>query len=565
MQVNENNITIKDVIKQGKRKNKKINKSLIEKAYKYAEEKHRNQLRKSGEPYIIHPLHVAYIVADLGLDTQTICAALLHDVVEDTDASYEDIEREFSQEIAQIVEGVTKLNNLFESVEEKQAENYKKMFIAVEKDIRVILLKLADRLHNIQTLKYLRRDRQIAIATETIEFYAPIAHKLGMYDMKMKLQDNSFKFLQPEEYEKIIKSLNKIIEEKKEDLNKTKKIIEQEFRKWRLVALIAIEHKHIYNIHKKIEEKHINIEQIKDLFALKIITKNKQDCYKALGIINNIYNLMPNTFKDFIATPRNNMYQAIHEIILGHKGVVVEAQICSYDMNKLAKYGITNYFMYSEEEKEFQDKLSGIYDTLELNKMVEDPNEFLSMLKSELLDDEVYIFTPKGDIKVLPKGANAIDFAYHIHNEIGRHIKACKINDIYMPITTKLKNGNIVEIIVSDEECEPKKEWLDSIKTSKAKSQIIKMLEANQVQEKLPYDVEILAIDRHNLALDITRTFADIRLNILSLNTLVEGENAKIDIVMETRKPEKLDKLDKELSKISGITKVTIKNKENEN
>ena len=559
MQENEDNITIKDIIRQGKRKNKKINKNLIEKAYKYAEEKHKNQRRKSGEPYIIHPLHVAYIVANLGLDTQTICAALLHDVVEDTDANYEDIEQEFSQEIAQIVEGVTKLNNLFDTVEEKQAENYKKMFIAVEKDIRVILLKLADRLHNVKTLEYLKRDRQIAIATETIEFYAPIAHKLGMYDMKMQLQDNSFKFLQPEEYQKIIDTLNKMIEERKENLNKTKKMIEQEFRKWGLVALIAIEHKHIYNIYKKIEEKHINMEQIKDLIALKIITKNKQDCYKALGIINNIFNVMPNTFKDYIATPRNNMYQAIHEIILGYKGVIAEAQICSYDMNKLAKYGITNYFMYSDEEKEFQDKLSGIYDTLELNKMTEDPNEFLSMLKSELLDDEVYIFTPKGDIKVLPKGSNAIDFAYHIHNEIGRHIKACKINDIYMPITTKLKNGNIVEIIVSDEECEPKKEWLDSIKTSKAKGQVIKMLKANQVQEKLPYYVEILAIDRHNLALDITKTFADIRLNILSLNTFVDNENAKIDIVMETRKPYKLEKLNEDLYKIEGVTRVTIK------
>ena len=559
MQVNDDNITIKDVIKQGRRKNKKIDRNLIEKAYKYAEGKHKNQLRKSGEPYIIHPLHVAYIVADLGLDTQTICAALLHDVVEDTETTYEDIEKEFNQEIAQIVEGVTKLNNLFDSVEEKQAENYKKMFIAVEKDIRVILLKLADRLHNVNTLQYLKRDRQIAIAKETIEFYAPIAHKLGMYDMKMKLQDNSFKFLEPEEYQKIIETLDKMIEERDENLNKTKKIIEQEFKKVRLTAVINIEHKHIYNIYKKIKEKHINMNQIKDLFALKIITKNKQDCYKALGILNNIYKLMPNTFKDYIATPRNNMYQAIHEIILGYKGVVVEAQICSYDMNKLAKYGITNYFMYSKEELQFQNKLSGIYDTLELNKMITDPNEFLSMLKSELLDDEVYIFTPKGDIKVLPKESNAIDFAYHIHNEIGRHIKACKINNIYMPITTKLKNGNIVEIIVSEEECEPKKEWLDSIKTSKAKSQVIKMLETKQVQEKLPYSVTIFAIDRHNLALDITRTFANIRLNILSLNTFVDNEDVKIDVVMETRKIEKLDKLNKELYKIEGITKVEIK------
>ena len=344
----------------------------------------------------------------------------------------------------------------------------------------------------------------------------------------------------------------------------TKKIIEQELRKARIFASLSIEQKHIYNIYKKMKEKGIKISQIKDLFALKIMTKNKQDCYKALGVLNGVYKLIPNTFKDYIATPRNNMYQAIHEIVLGHKGVIVEAQICSNDMDKLAKYGITNYFMYSEEELQFQEKLSGIYDTLELKQMLEDPSEFLSMLKSELLDDEVYIFTPKGDIKVLPKGSTAIDFAYHIHNDIGRHIKACKINGIYMPITTKLKNGNIVEIIVSEEECEPKRDWLDSIKTSKAKSQVIKMIEDQHVQEKLPYSVEILAKDRHDLALDITKTFANIRLNILSLNTIVNGEDVKMNIIMETRKPEKLERLDKELSKVNGITHVTIKNNDEE-
>ena len=569
MSVNEknDNITLKDIIRQGKRKNKKINKNLIEKAYEYAEEKHRNQFRKSGEPYIIHPIHVAYIVAELGLDTQTICAALLHDVVEDTEATYEDIKKEFGQEIAQIVEGVTKIGSLFESVEKNQAENYKKMFIAVEKDIRVILLKLADRLHNVQTLQYLRRDRQIAIAKETIDLYAQIAHKLGMYEMKMKLQDNAFNILQPKEYQEIEEKLNKIYEEEKENLIKTKREIEQKLKKEKIVALLNIEHKHIYNIYKKVKEKEIKIDQIKDLFGLKILTRNKQECYRVLGVLNNNYNVIPNTFKDYIATPRNNMYQAIHEIILGYKGVIIEAQICSYDMNKLAKYGITNYFMYSEEETEFKNKLSGIYDTLELNKMTEDSNEFLSMLKSELLDEEVYIFTPKGEIKVLPKNSCAIDFAYLIHNEIGTHIKSCKINNINMPITTRLQNGNIVEIIVSEEECEPKKEWLDFIKTSKAKSQVIKMLKLNQIQEKSQYSVEILATDRNNLVLDITRTFGNNRLNILSLNTFVENNNAKIEIVMETRKTEKLDRLTKDLYKIEGVTKVTIeeitKDKEN--
>ncbi len=560
----ENDITIKDIIRQGKRKNKNIDKNLIERAYLYAAEKHKTQLRKSGEPYIIHPIHVAYIIADLGLDTQTICAALLHDVVEDTDATYNDIEENFGAEIADIVEGVTKLTNLFKSTEEKQAENYKKMFIAMEKNIRVILLKLADRLHNITTLKYLRKDRQIAIAKETIEFYAPIAHKLGMYDMKMRLQDGAFQYLKQEEYEKITQDLSRKLEENRERLEKTKGRIEKELKKQRIVAILSIETKHLYNIYKKIEEKHITIDQINDLFSLKIIAKDKKDCYKILGILNTIYKLLPSTFKDYIAIPRNNMYQAIHEIIVGEKGVLIEAQICSYDMNRIAKYGITNYFPYlkkinmSEEEIEFKERLAGIHDTLEFKNMVEDPNEFLNILKSELLDDEIYIFTPKGDIMVLPKGSTAIDFAYHIHNEIGTHIKACKINSIDMPIVTKLKNGNIVEIITQEDECEPKKEWLDVIKTAKAKSQIIKLLDENQGKEKTEYLVEIIALDRNNLILDITKIFAQNRLNILALNTQMNPSNVKIDIIMETRKLEKLEKLNKALKELNSIVDVKI-------
>ena len=253
-------ISVKDIIREGKRKNRNIDKNLIEKAYEYAIKKHEGQLRKSGEPFVIHPIHVAYIVAGLGLDTQTICAALLHDVVEDTDATYEDIEREFSKEIAEIVEGVTKLVTLFKTAEEKKAENYKKIFIYMEKDIRVILLKLADRLHNVTTLKYLRRDRQIAIAKETVEFYAPIAHKLGMYDMKMKLQDESFKYLYPEKYEEITKNLNKKLSENMKYLQATKEKVDKELKKQRIPAISAIEPKHLYNIYRKMEEKNLELQ-----------------------------------------------------------------------------------------------------------------------------------------------------------------------------------------------------------------------------------------------------------------------------------------------------------------
>lgn len=550
-------ITIEDVLYQAKRKNRNIDTYKIKKAYLYAENKHKNQYRKSGEPYIIHPLHVAYTLAKLGLDTQTICAALLHDVVEDTDACYGDIEKNFGTEIAQIVEGVTKITELFKSVEEKQAENYNKMFGAMEKDIRIIILKLADRLHNINTLEHLKRDRQIAISKETIELYAPIAYKLGMYELKTQLEDGAFKYLYPDDYKNIVIELEEKKKQKQELLDKTKEKIKQELKRQRITAIVKIETKHLYNIYKKMNEKKIGMDEIKDLFAIKIITKQKQECYMILGIINTLYNLIPGTFKDYIATPRNNMYEAIHEIILGEKGVELEVQICSYTMNKIAKYGIINYLPYiKKEEMNFKKNLSGIHYSLELKKILEDPKEFLTTLKSELLEDEIYIFTPKGDIKVLPKGATAIDFAYSIHDEVGNHMVGCKINSIEMPLVTKLKNGNIVEIITSELKTVPEEEWIEVIKTAKAKNQILKLLQTKKEEEKKSIKIEILAFDRKNLALEITNVFMKNGINIKELQTEVTNNKAKINIVAEIRRMEQVDKLSEELMEIPNMIRV---------
>lgn len=550
-------ITIEDVLYQAKRKNRNIDIYKIKKAYLYAENKHKNQYRKSGEPYIIHPLHVAYTLAKLGLDTQTICAALLHDVVEDTDACYGDIEKNFGTEIAQIVEGVTKITELFKSVEEKQAENYNKMFGAMEKDIRIIILKLADRLHNINTLEHLKRDRQIAISKETIELYAPIAYKLGMYELKTQLEDGAFKYLYPDDYKNIIIELEEKKKQKQELLDKTKEKIKQELKRQRITAIVKIETKHLYNIYKKMNEKKIGMDEIKDLFAIKIITKQKQECYMILGIINTLYNLIPGTFKDYIATPRNNMYEAIHEIILGEKGVELEVQICSYTMNKIAKYGIINYLPYiKREEMNFKKNLSGIHYSLELKKILEDPKEFLATLKSELLEDEIYIFTPKGDIKVLPKGATAIDFAYSIHDEVGNHMIGCKINSIDMPLVTKLQNGNIVEIITSELKTVPEEEWIEVIKTAKAKNQILKLLQTKKEEEKKSIKIEILAFDRKNLALEITNVFMKNGINIKELQTEVTNNKAKINIVAEIRRMEQVDKLSEELMEIPNMIRV---------
>ena len=559
------NIMIKDIIKEAKRKNKTVNTNMIISAYLYAESKHKEQFRKSGEPYIIHPLYVAYILANLGLDTATICAALLHDVVEDTDATYEDIENRFSKEIADIVEGVTKLSELFNSVEEKQTENYKKMFVAMEKDIRVILLKIADRLHNVMTLEHLKRDRQIAIATETLDVYAPIANKLGLYEMKCQLEEGCFKILYPEEYEQLRYEVQKRRNEKNEFLEKTRRRLEMELRRQRIPAIISIETKHLYNVYKKMKEKNLTLDEIKDLFAIKILVKNKQTCYLVMGVVNTLYALMPGTFKDYIAVPRMNMYQAIHGILLGEKGVVFEAQICSYDMNKISKYGITAYFSYmknsykyDQKESIFKEKLAGIQNSLELEKQVNDPKEFLNTLKAELFEDEVYVYTPKGMIKVLPKGSTAIDFAYSVNEEIGNHMVGCKINSITMPVITPLKTGNIVEIITSEKELMPNENWLEHIKTAKAKNELIKhMNQMEQNQNKRDVTIEIEIEDRDGIALDITECINNTNTNVLSLKSDMDGAGrGTLTLVMEVESKEKLELIKTSISKVKNVENV---------
>ena len=561
---NTKDITIKNVVYKARIKNKTIDKNTIVKAYSYALKMHGNQKRKSGEPYIIHPLNVAYILADLGLDTTTICAALLHDVVEDTKATYEDIKESFGEDIATLVEGVTKLSKLFKTAEEAQVENYKKMFIAMEKDIRVIILKLADRLHNVRTLKYLRRDRQIAISKETIELYAPIAHKLGMYDMKRKLQDGAFKYLHPEDYRKIKKEIEQSLNKNKMLLEKTRNRIISELRRQRILANVKIETKHLFNIYKKMRDKNINIGEIKDLFVIKIITKGKAECYRILGILNTIYSIIPGTFKDYIAMPRNNMYQAIHEILLGENGVVFETKICSYIMNKIDKYGITNYFSYmmydkaKNKEEMFEKNLSGIKDILEVEHLIENPKGFLETLKDEILDDEVYVFTPAGDIKVLPKNSTAIDFAYGIHQEIGDHIKRCIINSIPMPFITKLKNGDIVEIEVGKNKTNFQEEWLKDVKTAKAKTRIVKLLNKNKPKENEEKIFEILAKDRKNLVLEIANTFTKNKINIESLEADVKDEKARIKLTVEKKAKIDLKQIIEKLQKIEDVKKVSL-------
>ena len=477
----EKEITIQDIISKRKQHSRRVDTKLIMKAYNLANEKHKDQKRHSGEPYIIHPMNVAYILADVGLDDSTICAALLHDVIEDTDVTDQDIRKQFGDEIADMVEGVTKLGTMnFVSVEERQVEDYRKMFLAMGKDIRVIIIKLADRLHNMRTLKFLKRDRQIANAKETMEIYAPLANRLGLYSMKWELEDLSFKYLHPDEYHELVEGINKKREERLQFIEKIMADIRVQLKKQHIDAEVTGRAKHLYSIYRKMKRDNKTLDQIYDLFALRILVNSVKDCYAALGVVHEMYSPMPGRFKDYIAVPKPNMYQSIHTTLLGEKGTPFEVQIRTWDMHRVAEYGIAAHWAYKEASyfgkkqsvKVEEDKLAWLRETLEWQKDMQDPQEFLDTLRTELFVDEVYVFTPKGAIKVLPRGATPIDFAYSVHAEVGNHMTGCKINSKMMPIITPLKSGDIIEILTSENSKGPSRDWLKFVKSTGAKNKI---------------------------------------------------------------------------------------------
>ena len=503
MQENNIEITIQDVISKKKEVSKRVDTKIIMKAYNYAKEHHGDQKRRSGEPYIIHPINVAYILSGVGLDEATICAALLHDVVEDTDVTDEDLRRDFGEEVADMVAGVTKLGSMmFSSVEEQQVEDYRKMFLAMGKDIRVIIIKLADRLHNMRTLKYLKRDRQIANAKETMDIYAPLANRLGLYSIKWELEDLSFKYLYPEEYHELVEGINKKREERLKFIEKIMEDIRIQLKKQHIEAEVTGRAKHLYSIYRKMQRDNKNLDQIYDLFALRILVNSVKDCYTALGVVHELYSPMPGRFKDYIAVPKPNMYQSIHTTLLGEKGTPFEVQIRTWDMHRIAEYGIAAHWAYKEANfmgkgkqvvKVEEDKLAWLRESLEWQKDIQDPQEFLETLKTELFEDEVYVFTPKGAIKVLPRGATPIDFAYSVHAEIGHHMIGCKINSKMMPIVTPLKSGDIIEIITSSDKTKgPSRDWLKFVKSTSAKNKIQSWFKKEQKTENIEKGKELI-------------------------------------------------------------------------
>ena len=477
---NMKNYTIDDIIKKAKENNSNCDTQLILKAYQLAKSQHGDQCRKSGEPYIIHPLQVAYTMASLDMDAVPFRAGLRLDGVEVTPVTIEEIRKMFGESVENMVAGVTKLNKLkYTTEQEQQVEDYRKMFLAMGKDIRVILIKLADRLHNMRTLKYLSRDRQIANAKETMDLYAPLANRLGIYSLKWELEDLSFRYLYPEEYFKIVQGLDKKREERLKFLDIVIQQIEEALKREKIEYEIQGRAKHLYSIYRKMRRDHKTLDEIYDLFAIRIVVNSVKDCYASLGIVHELFNPMPGRFKDYIAMPKPNMYQSIHTTLIGPNGTPFEVQIRTWDMHRVAEFGIAAHWAYKEANKTKKsnvtvkdDKLAWLRETLEWQKDTLDPDEFLKTLKTELFEDEVYVFTPRGDIKVLPKGSTPIDLAYNIHAEIGHHMVGTKINSKMRPILTPLHSGDIVEILTSDNAKGPSRDWLKFVKSSSAKTKI---------------------------------------------------------------------------------------------
>lgn len=569
-------VTIDDILAVIKKKKGRRDIKIVQKAYEYAKEKHGDQKRKSGEPYIIHPIQVAYTLANLDLDDNTICAALLHDVLEDTDTTYDDLVKEFNEEVAYMVSGVTKLSKLqYASVEEQQVEDYRKMFLAMGKDIRVILIKLADRLHNMRTLKYLSRDRQIANAKETMELYAPLANRLGVYSLKWELEDLSFKYLYPEEYRELVEGINKKREERLKFIDLIMKQLREELKKQKIDAEVTGRAKHLYSIYRKMKRDNCTLDQIYDLFALRIIVNSVKDCYAALGVVHELYNPMPGRFKDYIAVPKPNMYQSLHTTLIGPKGTPFEVQIRTWDMHRVAEYGIAAHWAYKEASffsgkksnvKVEEDKLAWVRETLEWQSEMQNPEEFMQTLKKELFEDEVYIFTPKGAIKVLPKGATPIDFAYQIHEQIGNKMVGCKINSKMMPIITKLNNGDIVEIITSDQSKGPSRDWLKFVKSSRARNKILAWYKKNLREENIEKGKDLIEKELKKIGMkheDLFKSeFINVALNRYKYNSLDDmyssvgfGSNTAGKIIArmleEYRKVHKEDGIEKTLEQLS--------------
>lgn len=477
---------------------------MVEKAYRLAVDAHKDQKRKSGEPYIIHPLKVAYILAELELDRETIVAGILHDVIEDTIYSYEDISRMFSEEIAALVDGVTKLGKLsYSTKEEIQAENYRKMFLAMAKDIRVILIKLADRLHNMRTLNYMTPAKQKEKAQETLDIYAPLAHRLGISKIRTEMEDLCFKYLNPEAYFDLEAKIEKKRIEREAFVSDIVKDVQAKMDEAGIKGKIEGRSKHFFSIYKKMVNQNKTLDQIYDLFAVRAIVDSVRDCYGVLGIVHTMYKPMPGRFKDYIAMPKSNMYQSLHNTLIGPSGEPFEIQIRTWEMHRTSEYGIAAHWKYKEGRtgdkslKKEEAKLAWLRQILEWQKDMSDNKEYLDTIKLDLniFTDQVYAFTPQGDVIQLAKGSTPIDFAYMIHSAVGNKMVGARVNNKMVPIYWTIQNGDIVEIMTSQNSKGPSRDWLGIVRTSQARTKIKQWFKAEEKEENIIRGREILAAD----------------------------------------------------------------------
>src|ERR1700720_309995 len=456
--------------------------SIIKKAYDFSLKYHEGQSRASGDPYLVHPLEVALVLAEMKMDPVAVAAGLLHDSVEDTSVTIVDIRKEFGEQVAHIVEGVTKISKIdFATREEQQAENLRKMMLAMVDDIRVVLIKLADRLHNMRTLEHLLPDRQHKIAEETLEIYAPIAHRLGMGKIRGELEDLGFRFLDPLGYEQVEKSVNARRKEGEAFLAKMQQTITDKLKEAGIQARVESRIKRLYSIHKKLQRQRISVDQVYDLCAMRVVTRSLQDCYAVLGIIHNIWRPVPARIKDFIAMPRPNFYQSLHTSVITEDGTPFEIQIRTEEMHKMAEEGIAAHWKYKDGPVSAQDeqRLAWLRQVVEWQRDVSDPNEFLSALKVDLYPEEVYTFTPKGKVVVLPRDATPVDFAYSIHTEVGHTCVGAKVNGRMVPLRHKLHSGDIVEVITQPGH-KPSRDWLAIVKSTRARNKIKHWLNVHQ-------------------------------------------------------------------------------------
>jgi guanosine-3',5'-bis(diphosphate) 3'-pyrophosphohydrolase len=503
-------LTINDLVDRVRTYQPGADVDLIARAYAYGEKYHEGQMRKSGDAYFSHPASVAGIITELKLDTASVCAGLLHDVVEDTLATTDDIERDFGQEVAFLVDGVTKLSKInFASKEDRQAENFRKMLVAMARDIRVLLVKLCDRLDNMRSLEFMKPEAQERIARETMEIYAPLANRLGIARFKSELEDLSFRYVEPQAYGDLEKKIQTTSAERDKYISEVNKILAGKLAEQGFAADVTGRAKHLYSIWRKMQAQQCEFDQVYDVIAFRVLVESVADCYASLGVIHSQWTPVPGRFKDYVALPKPNMYQSLHTTVIGPGRERIEVQIRTHDMHRVAEQGIAAHWKYKENNSGGVDpkdaaKFGWLRQLMEFQKDLKDPAEFLESVKVDLFQDEVYVFTPKGDVRVFPRGSTPIDFAYAIHTQVGDHCSGSRVNGAIAPLRSKLRNGDVVEVMTTPTQ-HPSKDWLDYAVTGRARSKIRNFLRAEQRDKSLKLGRELLEKEMHQRGLSFAK------------------------------------------------------------